>query len=74
MPRLVVAFLLFATLAWAEEPSSKNPAELPVRRVVLYQNRAPSKPLSLGWGFSLCPLVPFVVVFGFRSPDDPIAR
>ena len=38
MRRLVVAFLLFATLAWAEEPSSKNPAELPVKRVVLYKN------------------------------------
>jgi len=38
MRRLVVVFLLFATVAWAEEPSSKNPAEFPVKRVVLYKN------------------------------------
>jgi hypothetical protein len=38
MRRLVLVFLLFVTKAWAEEPSSKNPAELPVKRVVLYKN------------------------------------
>jgi hypothetical protein len=38
MRRLVVVFLLFAAVAWAEEPSSRNPAELPVKRVVLYKN------------------------------------
>jgi len=38
MRRLVVIFLLLAAVAWAEEPSSKTPAELPVKRVVLYKN------------------------------------
>jgi hypothetical protein len=38
MRRLVVVFLLFAVVAWAEEPTSRNPAELPVKRVVLYKN------------------------------------
>ncbi len=38
MRRFAVVFLLFAAIAWAEEPSSKSPAELPVKRVVLYKN------------------------------------
>jgi hypothetical protein len=38
MRRLVVAVLLLSSVAWSEEPSSKNPAELPVKRVVLYKN------------------------------------
>ncbi|HEX6880777.1 MAG TPA: hypothetical protein VF135_10465, partial [Terriglobales bacterium] len=38
MRRFAVVCLLFAAIAWAEEPSSKSPAELPVKRVVLYKN------------------------------------
>src|SRR5512142_603989 len=38
MRRLIAALLVLAGLGWAQETSSKNPAELPVKRVVLYKN------------------------------------
>lgn len=38
MRRLMVVLLVLAGLGWAQDTSSKRPAELPVKRVVLYKN------------------------------------